>query len=55
MIITDIGLLALGFSTVYAIVRRTYVFYATASSTVAAGLLAGVKHYNLYLKKEESE
>lgn len=26
LIITDIGLLALGFSTVYATVRRTYVF-----------------------------
>lgn len=42
LIITDIGLLALGFSTVYATVRRTYVFCATTSSAVAADLLAGV-------------
>lgn len=42
LIITDMGLLALGFSTVHATVRRAYVFYATASVTVAADLLDGV-------------
>lgn len=42
LIITDIGLLAIGFSSVYTTVRRTYVSYAMASATVAANLLDGV-------------
>ena len=55
LIITDIGLLALGFSTVYATVRRTYVFYATASSTVAADLLAGVDMERLRADEEYAD
>lgn len=41
LLITDIALLALGFSAVHATVRRAYVFYATAAVTVAADLLEG--------------
>lgn len=41
LLITDVGLLVLGFSSVQTMVRRAYVFYATAASTVAADLLAG--------------
>lgn len=55
LIITDIGLLALGFSTVYATVRRTYVFYATASATVAADLLAGVDLEKLRTDEEYAD
>ena len=55
LIITDIGLLALGFSIVYATVHRTYVFYATASSTVAADLLAGVDLEKLRTDEEYAD
>lgn len=41
LFLTDAALLALGFSSVRATVRRAYVYYATASVTVAADLLAG--------------
>lgn len=41
LLITDAGLLALGFSSVQTTVRRAYVFYATAAATVAADLLSG--------------
>lgn len=42
LLVTDIGLLAIGFSSVYTTVRRTYVSYALASATVASDLLEGV-------------
>lgn len=42
LFITDVAMLALGFSSVQTTVRRAYVYYATAASTVAADLLAGV-------------
>ena len=38
LLVTDIGLLAIGFSSVYTTVRRTYVSYALASATVASDL-----------------
>lgn len=41
LLVTDIALLALGFSAVKATVRRTYVYYASAAATVAADLLDG--------------
>lgn len=55
LIITDIGLLALGFSTVHATVRRTYVFYATASATMAADLLAGADLEKLRTNEEYAD
>jgi len=55
LIITDIGLLSLGFSTVYATVRRTYAFYATASATVAADLLAGADLERLRTDEEYAD
>lgn len=55
LIITDIGLLTLGFSTVYATVRRSYVFYATASATVAADFLAGVDLEKLRTDEEYAD
>ena len=55
LIFTDIVLLALGFSTVYATVRRTYVFYATASATVAADLLAGADLEKLRTDEEYAD
>lgn len=42
LIVTDIALLAIGFSTVYTTVRKTYISYAMASVTVASDLLDGV-------------
>lgn len=55
LIITDIGLLALGFSTVHATVRRTYAFYATASATMAADLLDGVDLEKLRTNEEYAD
>ena len=55
LIITDIGLLTLGFSTVYVAVRRSYVFYATASATVAADLLAGADMEKLRTDEEYAD
>lgn len=42
LFITDTILLALGFTSVQTTVRRAYVYYVTASATVAADLLSGV-------------
>ena len=42
LIITDTGLLTMGFSSVHGTVSKTYVSYAISSATVAADLLDGV-------------
>lgn len=52
LIITDVGLLAMGFSSVYATVRRTYISYAMASATVAADILDGVDMEKLQTDEE---
>ena len=52
LIITDIGLLAIGFSSVHTTVYKTYVSYAMASATVAADLLDGVDLEKLQTDEE---
>lgn len=42
LIITDLGLLGLGLSTIYRTVHKNYIAYAKSSATVAANLLEGV-------------
>lgn len=52
LIVTDLGLLGLGMSTVYRTVHKNYVAYAKASAAVAADLLDGVDMKKL--KTDES-
>lgn len=55
LLVTDIALLALGFSTVRATVRRTYVYYAVAAATVAADLLDGADLERLRMDEDYAQ
>ncbi len=55
LIITDIGLLAIGFSSVYTTVRKTYISYAMSSATVAADLLDDVDLEKLQTDEEYAD
>lgn len=55
LILTDLCLLALGFSSVYITVHRTYLSYARSSAAVAADLLDGVDMDRLQAEEKFTE